>query len=120
MLGTLAAGIQSGIGNVVAGSFFAVAQGIAMGARIPGLVQVTGAAIIGFAVLLLGSWAWPESVPWTWPPSEWTWPELGEWAWPELGEWTWPLSVEWTWPPSVSWGWSPLDLDVPALTPGSL
>ena len=121
MLGSIAAGIQSGIGNVVAGSFYAVLQGIAMGAKIPVLAPVIGAVIIGFVVLLLASWVWPESIPWTWPPSgEWTWPSSGEWAWPELGEWTWPLSVEWTWPPSVSWGWSPLDLDVPAPTPGSL
>ena len=46
-LGTLAAGLQSGIGNVAAGSLFATAQGTAMGAGIPVLGQVIGGAVTG-------------------------------------------------------------------------
>ena len=46
-LGTLAAGIQAGIGNVAAGSLFAAAQGAAMGAGIPVLANVVGGAVSG-------------------------------------------------------------------------
>ena len=47
MLGTLAAGIQAGIGNVAAGSLFAAAQGAAMGAGIPVLANVVGGVVTG-------------------------------------------------------------------------
>ena len=47
ILGTIAAGLQSGIGNVVAGSLFATAQGTAMGAGIPVLAQVIGGTVTG-------------------------------------------------------------------------
>ena len=47
MLGTLAAGLQSGIGNVIAGSLFATAQGTAMGAGIPIVANVVGGAVTG-------------------------------------------------------------------------
>lgn len=46
-LGTLAAGIQAGIGNVAAGSLFAAAQGAAMGAGIPVLANVVGGVVTG-------------------------------------------------------------------------
>ena len=46
-LGTLAAGIQSGIGNVAAGSLFAGAQGAAMGAGLPVVANVVGGAVTG-------------------------------------------------------------------------
>ena len=54
--GTAAAGIQAGIGNVVAGSLFATAQSIAMGGAVPvavtaagtGVTGVTAAAAVGF------------------------------------------------------------------------
>lgn len=51
--GTLAAGIQSGIGNVVAGSLFAGAQATAMGAGIPVLAQVIGGTVTGAVGLVL-------------------------------------------------------------------
>jgi len=47
VLGTLVAGIQSGIGNVVAGSLFATAQGAAMGAGTPVVAQVIGGVVTG-------------------------------------------------------------------------
>ena len=47
MLGTLAAGIQSMIGNVAAGSLFATAQATAMGAGTPVIAQVVGGAVTG-------------------------------------------------------------------------
>ena len=56
ILGGIAAGLQAGIGNVAAGGLFATAQGIAMGAGIPALVQVVGGAasgIVGAAVAAL-------------------------------------------------------------------
>ncbi|KAK0495242.1 hypothetical protein EDD18DRAFT_1354456 [Armillaria luteobubalina] len=48
--GTLAAAIQSSIGNIVAGSAFAVAQSIAMGGAIPATVYAASRAIAGVAV----------------------------------------------------------------------
>ena len=45
LLGTVAAGIQAGIGNVAAGSAFAVAQSIAMGGAIPAVVTAVGAGV---------------------------------------------------------------------------
>jgi hypothetical protein len=45
--GTAAAGIQAGIGNVVAGSLFATAQSIAMGGAVPLAVTAAGAGITG-------------------------------------------------------------------------
>ena len=47
ILGTLAAGIQSGIGNVAAGSLFAGAQATAMGAAVPVLGHAIGGAVTG-------------------------------------------------------------------------
>ena len=43
LLGSIAAGIQAGIGNVAAGSAFAVAQSIGMGGAIPAVVTAVGA-----------------------------------------------------------------------------
>ncbi|KAI9465363.1 hypothetical protein BJY52DRAFT_1221020 [Lactarius psammicola] len=50
--GTMAAGIQAGIGNVVAGSLFATAQSVAMGGAIPAVVSAAGAGLgaVGGAV----------------------------------------------------------------------
>ncbi|KAJ6629471.1 hypothetical protein B0H10DRAFT_2208857 [Mycena sp. CBHHK59/15] len=49
--GTPAAGVQAGIGNVVAGSPFAQAQSIAMGgAAVPLVVIVLGSIAVGVAV----------------------------------------------------------------------
>jgi hypothetical protein len=45
--GTAAAGMQAGIGNVVAGSMFATAQSIAAGGAVPAAVTVAGAGITG-------------------------------------------------------------------------
>ena len=42
--------VQSSIGNVVAGSLFATAQSVAMGAGVPILGQVVGGAVGGAAV----------------------------------------------------------------------
>jgi len=56
ILGTLAAGIQSGIGNVAAGSLFATVQGAAMGAGTPVVAQAVGGAVtgvVGFVVAAL-------------------------------------------------------------------
>ena len=46
-IGSLAAGAQSGIGSVAAGSLFAGAQGAAMGAAIPASIHAIGGAITG-------------------------------------------------------------------------
>jgi hypothetical protein len=46
--GTWAAGFQAGIGNVAAGSAFAVAQGVAMGASVPPLIQVLVGIVFAF------------------------------------------------------------------------
>ena len=48
-LGSMAAGIQSGIGNVVAGSLFAGVQSVAMGGAMAGTVA-TAASTLGGAV----------------------------------------------------------------------
>jgi hypothetical protein len=50
--GTVAAGMQAGIGNVVAGSLFAGAQSVAMGGALPAI----GSAIAG-SLSGLGGWA---------------------------------------------------------------
>jgi hypothetical protein len=55
MLGTLAAGIQSGIGNVAAGSLFAGAQATAAGAGIPILAQAIGGGLTGFMGMLIAA-----------------------------------------------------------------
>jgi len=49
ILGSLAAGIQSGIGSVAAGSLFATAQATAMGAGITGAISVFGGVLGGLA-----------------------------------------------------------------------
>lgn len=54
MQGSIAAGIQSGIGNVVSGSAFAVAQSIGAGGALPALGFVAGAASGGFIVAGVG------------------------------------------------------------------
>lgn len=55
LLGTLAAGIQSGIGNVAAGSLFATAQATAMGAGVPALAQAVGGAVTGVVGLAVAA-----------------------------------------------------------------
>lgn len=50
----MAAGIQSGIGNVAAGSAFAVAQSVGAGGALPFLGIVAGAASGGLAVAGIG------------------------------------------------------------------
>ncbi|KAH9067535.1 hypothetical protein EDB87DRAFT_3643 [Lactarius vividus] len=50
--GTMAAGIQAGIGNVAAGSLFATAQSVAMGGAIPSIITAIGAGLGGVVVLL--------------------------------------------------------------------
>ncbi|KAH9036229.1 hypothetical protein EDB85DRAFT_807911 [Lactarius pseudohatsudake] len=45
VLGTVAAGVQAGIGNVVAGSLFATAQSVAMGGAVPLVVTAIGASV---------------------------------------------------------------------------
>lgn len=50
----MAAGIQSGIGNVAAGSAFAVAQSVGAGGALPVLGFVAGAASGGLAVAGIG------------------------------------------------------------------
>jgi hypothetical protein len=47
LVGSIAAGVQAGIGNVVAGSLFAIAQSIAMGGAIPAAISAIFAAFIG-------------------------------------------------------------------------
>jgi hypothetical protein len=55
----VAAGIQAGIGNVAAGSAFAVAQSIAMGGAVPALVPIVGAGVgaagVGAAAAVAGA-----------------------------------------------------------------
>ncbi|KAG6892963.1 hypothetical protein C0992_011715 [Termitomyces sp. T32_za158] len=47
-MGTIAAGIQAGLGNVAAGSAFALAQSIAMGgAAVPAYGILAGGSIAG-------------------------------------------------------------------------
>lgn len=46
-IGTIAAGLQAGIGNVAAGSLFAAAQSVAMGGTISGVVTAVGTAVGG-------------------------------------------------------------------------
>lgn len=55
MSGTLAAGIQSSIGNVTAGSLFALAQSTAMGGGVATIFPVIGAAVTG--ILAIGGTA---------------------------------------------------------------
>ena len=52
MLGTLAAGIQSGIGSVAAGSAFATAQSIAMGGSLV-IAQAIGGTVTGIVGAVL-------------------------------------------------------------------
>jgi len=54
--GTAAAGIQAGIGNVVAGSLFATVQSIAMGGAVPVVITVVSAGVTGItaAVVTVG------------------------------------------------------------------
>lgn len=49
LLGTMAAGMQASIRNVVPGSSFAAAQSIAMGGPVPAVIVVAGAGITGVA-----------------------------------------------------------------------
>jgi len=48
-IGSIAAGVQAGIGNVVAGSMFATAQSMAMGGGIPAVVSAIGGIGAGAA-----------------------------------------------------------------------
>ncbi len=52
--GSIAAAIQSGIGNVAAGSAFAVVQSIAMGGSLASLAYGAAGAIGGFCAWLCG------------------------------------------------------------------
>ena len=45
LLGSIAAGVHACIGNVAAGSAFAVAQSIAIGGAIPAVVMIIGARV---------------------------------------------------------------------------
>ncbi|KAH9980657.1 hypothetical protein BJV74DRAFT_855712 [Russula compacta] len=47
--GSIAAGMQAGIGNVAAGSLFATAQSVAMGGAVPGAVTAVGSGFSGIA-----------------------------------------------------------------------
>jgi len=56
-LGSIAAGVQAGIGNVAAGSAYAAAQSIAMGGAIPTVVSAFGGGLgasIGTAAAWVG------------------------------------------------------------------
>ena len=55
ILGSIAAVLQAGIGSVVAGSLFAVAQSIAMGGAIPVAVIAAGAVITGIMAVAVAS-----------------------------------------------------------------
>jgi hypothetical protein len=58
ILGSIAAGLQAGIGSVVAGSLFATTQSIAMGGAIPAVVTAAVAGITGImaaAAAMFGS-----------------------------------------------------------------
>ncbi|CAL1709427.1 unnamed protein product [Somion occarium] len=50
--GSLAAAAQAGMGNVVAGSSFAIVQSIGMGGAVPIIGQVVGGAIVGSAAYI--------------------------------------------------------------------
>jgi len=55
-IGSIAAAIQAGIGNVAAGSLFAMLQSMAMGGGIPALVSALGGlcwGAIGAAISIL-------------------------------------------------------------------
>ena len=54
-VGTMAAGIQAGIGNVVAGSLFATAQSVAMGGALPVAVTAIGAGVAGIGGAAAGA-----------------------------------------------------------------
>lgn len=49
LIGSIAAGLQAGIGNVAAGSLFAAAQSIAMGGGVPAAVSAVGGMGAGAA-----------------------------------------------------------------------
>ena len=49
LLGSIAAGIQAGIGNVVVGSLFATAQSVAMGGAVPAVISAAGGMGAGAA-----------------------------------------------------------------------
>ena len=52
-LGSIAAGIQSSIGNVAAGSLFAGAQSVAMGGALPAAVTAVGAGVSGVGAAIV-------------------------------------------------------------------
>jgi len=58
MLGTLAAGLQAGIGNVAAGSLFAAAQAATMGGGIPVLFGIIGGVVTGVLAMAAAGFAW--------------------------------------------------------------
>ena len=49
LIGSIAAGMQAGIGNVVAGSLFATAQSVAMGGGVPAVISAIGGMGAGAA-----------------------------------------------------------------------
>ena len=53
--GSIAAGLQAGIGNVAAGSLFAMAQGVAMGGAIPAVFTAFGAGVGAAAAAAAGA-----------------------------------------------------------------
>jgi hypothetical protein len=53
--GSVAAGLQSNIGNVVVGSLFATAQSAAMGGGVPAIVTAVGTGIAGVAGAAAGA-----------------------------------------------------------------
>jgi hypothetical protein len=52
LLGSIAAGMQAGIGNVVVGSLFATAQSVAMGGAVPAAVSAAGGMGAGAAAAI--------------------------------------------------------------------
>lgn len=48
-IGSMAAGVQAGIGNVAAGSLFALGQSIAMGGGVPAIITAVGGVSVGAA-----------------------------------------------------------------------
>jgi len=58
ILGTFAAALQAGIGNVAAGSLFAAAQAATMGGGIPVLFSIIGGVVTGVLGVAAAAFAW--------------------------------------------------------------
>ena len=56
--GSVAAALQVIIGNVVAGSWFAIAQSIGATGSLPCIVMLLIAAVVGYLMYLFGWWPW--------------------------------------------------------------